>query len=359
MYNIECVLPESMNELKETWLKLEQGDDMTAFQAYRWYESLNRQFLSGAFPGTDRVIYAVCKKDGRAVMIAPLHIKRFGLEFKGYGCAPGTYIFGEWGFTDYLNFIYNDFDSEAAEALIEFALKRKPGRQLFLRQIKKSSRLAELLGKNFSACFSGESCCLEIEKCADYASYKKGLSKSVRQNIRTANNRAEKEDVGLRVELVKNLSEKEAGEFFSIYLARSEQKNRVNFSGSVKQAIAAELNKSYNQKLKRRLERHNCIIDGLVNGGNNDIVCIYAKEKKIGLIYGLKERNGKIRIVLVCFDESFSRYSPGIIAIDKAICSLYENDEFSGMDLTRGKEKYKYDLGGRETQVVSYVVPGK
>ena len=58
--------------------------------------------------------------------------------------------------------------------------------------------------------------------------------------------------------------------------------------------------------------------------------------------------------MIVSFDEDYYKYSPGMIGIFKYIESCYQNQDVPVIDLTRGNEKYKYDLGGTEHYVNYY-----
>ena len=357
MYTVNYVSPAAFSSLREIWEPLGSGADMTAFQSYDWYELLNRQFLSGCFPKSDRAAYAVCYKDGTPVMIAPFHVRRHGIEYKGYGTKPGLYLIGEWGFTDYLNLIYRDFDPAAFDRMLNSARKKFRLSRDFLRQLPEKTALARHLAASGAHLLSDGICVAVKRRDGDYETYLKSLRKSVRQNLRTAVNRAVRNGVDLRIEFKTRLSDPEAQACFAIYRRRSLTKNRAPKDAALAEKVTAFLNSRYNQTLKNRLLKYNYVTDGLVRHPRNFIVCIYAGEQLIGFLYGLKETGGVIRIMIVCFDEDYGWYSPGMFALNEALKQLYETPDFTLLDLTRGTEQYKYDLGGTEHKVVHYLLP--
>ncbi len=354
MYTVKLFTQNDFDKIKEYWKRLENGSDMTAYQKYDWYYHLNRQFLCGCYSPFNKAVYAVCFKNDVPLMIAPMHLVTFGFSFKGFGHGKGLYLLGIDGFTDYLNFIYDSFDGEAAELIIKELSNKYGVSRFYFNNILCDTRLDNYLKSKSICSFISSGVCVEIHKQNTFEQYRKSLSKSVRQNIRTAKNRSEKDGTDIHCEIRSNLTKADAEEFFKIYLSRSEIKNRVDSKGSVKDKILSFINSRYNLNLKKRLKKYNYITESLVSLVNNFIICIYSGDKKIGFIYGLKEQDGKIRIMIVCFDEKYSRYSPCMQGFAYTFEQLYNSDEFNGFDLTRGQEKYKYDLGGEEHFINNY-----
>ncbi len=60
--------------------------------------------------------------------------------------------------------------------------------------------------------------------------------------------------------------------------------------------------------------------------------------------------NGHSAVVFprLAIDSDFSDYRPGYLLITETIRYMIENTDIRNMDLSRGDEKYKYDLGGVE-----------
>ena len=75
----------NFEELEDIWKSLQKGKDMTAFQQFTWAKALNDQYVKGCFGRGESALYIVALKNGQAKMIAPLHIKKYGFEYKGLG----------------------------------------------------------------------------------------------------------------------------------------------------------------------------------------------------------------------------------------------------------------------------------
>ena len=108
-YKTEYYNIENFSKLESVWKELEKGEDMTSFQSYHWYQMLNECYVPKDTPNY-LSIYAVVKRDNEIVLIAPLWIvkKTFKIVNK-----KGIYFLGREGWSDYLNFIYKDFDDDA------------------------------------------------------------------------------------------------------------------------------------------------------------------------------------------------------------------------------------------------------
>ena len=82
MIEIKFFKPEQFDEIKAEWEELQTGKDMTVFQQRVWYDGLNRQYLAGCFKSSEKAVYAVAYRDGAAAMIAPVHVKKHGFEYR-------------------------------------------------------------------------------------------------------------------------------------------------------------------------------------------------------------------------------------------------------------------------------------
>lgn len=349
-----------LEKLKADWESLQSGEDMTVFQQYIWYHSLNMQYEKGCFKGGEKAEYYAAYKDGKIKMIAPMHIKKHGFEYRGIGVAKGVYFIGQWSFTDYLNFIYDDFDPECAQAIIDGIKKKYPRLNIYFSFIKENNSLDAFLKKRFSDSFKGSSTCIQALPCADFETYHKGLSKHTRQNIRTAFNREEKNGIETHIKVLENVSESDAEEFFSIYLKRSESKNTLNLKrDGLKNTVYNYYNKLYNKKLKENLGKFNYVTSSMTNNPCSLLLGIFSGEKKIGFIYFLKEPDGTLRNAIVCFDEEYSFYTPGMTAFFRFFREYVYSEQRGApvtVDMTRGVEPYKYKLGGTEHYLNNYIL---
>lgn len=343
--------------IKNEWEALQSGEDMTVFQHYIWYYGLNEQYKKGCFRKSEAAKYYVAYKDGKARMIAPLHIRKSGLEYKGIGTAAGVYFIGRWSFTDYLSFIYDDFDDECAQAIIDELKKNHPGLAVYFNFIKEGSRFDRFLETKYPESKKESSACMHALPHPDFDSYHKNLSKHTRQNIRTAFNREAKAGISTRIEVFNTVSQKDAEEFYKIYVTRSEEKNSVDIKkDGLKASVFKYANKKYNENLKENLGRFNYLTNSMTTNPASCLIGIFDGDKKIGFIYGLKEKSGIFRNIIVCFNEEYKFYDPGITAFFRFFRDVVynpDNEPFE-IDMTRGKEDYKYKLGGTEHYLNNY-----
>lgn len=360
MIEIKVFSSENFAEIESEWKSLEHGADMTVFQQYIWYYGLNEQYLKKCYKSVEYAEYYVVYKDGKAAMIAPIHIKKHGFEYKGIGSAAGIYIIGQWGFTDYLNFIYDEFDEECADAIMS-ELKKKYSRLKFhFMFIREGNSFEKYLSEKYPEQSIGKTICVQTLPHDSFDEFHKTMTKYSRQNIRKAFNRENKTEMEIHIEELRTVSQKDAEEFFSIYVGRSQKKNKIDLKkNGFKKTILGYFNKKYNDNLKAGLAKSNYIIYQMVNNPDSYMIGIYHGEQKIGFIYGIMEGTNIWRNIIVCFDEEYSYYTPGRTAYFRYFRDiLYADGKGTDMitDMSRGTERHKYELGGTEHYLVNYLI---
>lgn len=360
MITVKTFTENQFCELENDWKSLQVGDDMTVFQQYIWYHGLNEQYLKNCFKSSELARYYVAYKDSKAVMIAPIHIKKHGFEYKGLGSAAGIYMIGQWGFTDYLNFIYDKFDAECADAIINEIKKNYPRLHFHFMFIREGNEFQKYLNEKYESNCIGKTICVQTLPHDSFDEFHKTMTKYSRQNIRKAFNRENKTNMEIHIQEHKTVSKEDAEEFFAIYLGRSSNKNVIDLKkDGIKETILKYFNKKYNDSLKNGLSRSNYIIYNMVNNPDSYMIGIYHGEKKIGFIYGIMEGEDIWRNIIVCFDEEYSYYTPGRTAYFRYFRDiLYADGNGTKMitDMSRGTERHKYELGGTEHYLVNYLI---
>lgn len=159
--------------------------------------------------------YAVIRRGQKEVMIAPLWLTHFSGWRKVYNRTSlhkCTFI-GCTGFSDYLNFIYSSFDGAALDSLF-VALRKLYGiRHYYLNCLKEESCSYQYLRTHCSMHSSVRGICVSLTLPNDKEQYLKMLSKSVRQNIRTAYNRLTTDGLTLPIFVTKMSTENSVTEF--------------------------------------------------------------------------------------------------------------------------------------------------
>lgn len=71
--------------------------------------------------------------------------------------------------------------------------------------------------------------------------------------------------------------------------------------------------------------------------------------KMVAMMQGYCDENRKsLQIPRLSIDQEYSFYSPGYVMICEVLKRMIEDKKFDTLDLMRGCEKYKSDLGGEK-----------
>lgn len=330
--------------LREKWIRLSQGKNMTCFQSYgwnillyrNWHNSLyNRLFSKVVIYETDNII-------------APLIIQKYNFSLKILGRKAGVYFLGTGSYSDYIDFIYSDVNG--LDSLLEYIRKDNKGLRLFLNFICQDSPANKYIPAGTKK-DSGVCVYIKIEK--DIQNYNTKLSKHTRQNLRTALNRMEKDGIKYEYEVrTKPLDNVEIEELSKIHLDRVLSKNKIDNS-SIRRKISSTI--AY-IKLRNTEINNNIIKEAMKYQDNSFTLIVKLNKKTAGYLYGFIEKNGVIRICQNCLNEEYKFYSPMFRACYDFICDCCDKHNYTEIDFTRGNEEYKYKLGGIERSIYSYEV---
>lgn len=347
MISIKLFTLQEFPMLKDDWKKIENGADMTAFQTYSWYELICNQYShkGNLIPG--KVVFAAAYDDKAIKMIAPLFIITLPSAIQKFNIDNGAHILGKWGYTDYLNFIYDDFSEKCFEMITKTIKENFKIRNLNIHQLLPETSLHRYLDKYYSNSLLFEGDCAHIPVQENFDCYYKLLSKNVRQNLRTAQNRADKDNIDIHYEIHHRLSKHDAEEFYNIYCERQYIKNSES-----NENLIAKISGKYSSYKKSKF---NFLTQAMTSLDNGFVLGCYSGTQKIGLCYGVEDENG-IRIPIVCFKQDFSRYSPCMLCIYNYIKDSYENGTIKTFDLLKGNEPYKFNLGGEKFSIGYYKI---
>lgn len=330
-------------QLQTHWRYLEQGADMTAFQSYDWYKELNLLYRKERAKNLFRTWrYLLIMHDGQPVLIAPLEIKYFGIGYKNYGGATrGVYFIGRMGFTDYLNFVYNRFDSKALEAMIDYVSGRYHQSKFHFDRILESAESHRYLCSAYPAEKEPVHCAALIFP-ETFDTYKESLSKSTRQNIRTAVNRAKRNDIQLVHELVLDEDADVKEKLLQLSEQRSKKKaansrREMSFAGAVYCFFADIFRKLFSAKL-----------DVVRVSKNTFSFLVKDGDRIVSFFWGIRNNYlNEYYVILVSVDPEYEWYSPNISHLYLFIEEYYGDDrnDIRLLDFTRGAEGYKKTIG--------------
>lgn len=343
VYRVHSFNTKQFAQLEDAWKRLERGADMTAFQSYQWMELVNEHALhERASRAMVRTRYYLVERDGVPVLIAPLRVHLAPLSPDHQ---RGVHFIGRNGPADYLNLIYNEFDSRAAETALAQAV-RDFGLSTFRLERMLSDTDAQAWASGMPGATSQTGSAVRLILPTSLADYSAMLSKSTRQNIRTAWNRSHKDGLEITVAVSSSLSRAEAEELASI--KRNRETQRFAQRASTRDRFLVKLRRAYfslvfapqdaTVQAMSRTER-----PWVLRVRADDMICAFA--------FGLGDYcrgQRTLRILQVAIEDRFSRYSPGMIGLHSFITGEIEHSRPSWdvIDFTRGDEQYKFQLGG-------------
>ena len=213
---------------------------------------------------------------------------------------------------------------EAADKLATWLIHHR----FALKRISSDSMLAKTLENNGYPPYRKAECCkIIIDK--PYDEWFKTLPKSVRQNIRTAYNRLNRDS--LEYQIVTGNSTQLFSTSLQLYCQRQ---NEAYISGS----NAKKFLKLW------RVQYENPVTKALKKDGTH--ILLYINKKPAACISGfLSAGKTALTVPRLAINSAFRAYSPGYILICEII-KLYHIPGITFLiDLGRGMEKYKLDLG--------------
>ncbi|MBQ0142297.1 MAG: GNAT family N-acetyltransferase, partial [Prevotellaceae bacterium] len=337
-FSIDIVTPIELDCIRCDWETLEKGKDMTYFQTFSWYKMLSR-FVSDCLL-TKTEVLVVRDDNNVAKIIAPLWIVKHSIW---RNIRKGIYIWGIGGWSDYLNLIYLDFDSHAFNALNDCIETRYHLNDFYLNLIPQETELYSYLYCYKDSEVSSVENCVELLLPESIDDYCKKLSKNARQNIRTAYNRIAKDEISFVYIFDDHAADK--SKCVSLREIRVKQKNRI---ASIKHMIKVKLLSLFEYEFPKYLP--------IVDDCNSHIMSVYESDKIVAFFnYGIDAIHNRIVVMAAGIDNSYARYSPGVLLLEKFIREQYKNESRYNIDFTRGEEPYKYTLGGVKHVSYSFV----
>lgn len=340
------------DRLEVYWRNLECGKDMTAFQSFDWYRNINSLYQLERVKNCYRKCrYIIVFSNETPILIAPLEIRTVGVGYRRYGAPRGIYFIGRVGYTDYLNFIYKDFDANAFRYLIDYLHSMYARLPLVFERMLESSESHRFLTEHFS-CRQFPVCCAALYLPPSFEEYKMNLSKSTRQNIRTAINRAQKNGCYLTHELIldENNDIKE-----KLFILNKERLNKKSAKSRKEMSLAGRIYCFFANVFRGLFSAK---LDVLRASRNSFCFLVKDDERIVSFFWGI--RNDYLKeyyVILAGVDKDYEWYSPNISHLYLFMEEYYmkNNDSIRVIDFTRGAEGYKKNIGC-QTRSVSDVV---
>ena len=339
MYTIKYHTLIDIDTLESSWRLLENGADMTYFQRFDWYKmlaTLNNRVSHKCFV----TVIAEVIKDNHTVVIAPLWVVR--KDFGKYN-HRGVYFFSRGQWSDYQNFIYADFDSQAVNELLRDVKKQYDVSNFIFEDVPVKSALFQYINEKYTHLVDEGNVCVEFYIPENLEAYHKMLSKNARQNIRTAFNRAEKDGISFSFDFDdKNVNIEDFKAFREAHLGDKIRKGGTTLKSKLVYFIST--------KILGRGVYSFAPYTPFQNDKSAHFITCRNQEGKLcaAYCYGIDKIHNSVVLMAVATNGEFYKYSPGILSIYKFVIEQMEKKGYSRIDFTRGNEKYKFVLGGQK-----------
>lgn len=245
-------------------------------------------------------------------------------------------------YSDYYDFIYHDdFNTDLVPHIIKKISKNFQAEEIQFNHLNPWSKLLEPL-QNQNDYQISKLECVAVHLQGDYETYLQTLSKSVRQNLRTARNRVTKKELNFdyRVLGKNDVAEIDFQMLKNLYSQRNQHKNEQ--STYWKTRILNFLDHGFS-------EEKDMFDIPKIKETDFSLGLLYLNTDLVAYFFGFREGD-RIEINRVVINDEFRFYSPGLLLLNEYIKTEIPKG-LKTFDLTLGDEKYKYDLGG-ETHYV-------
>lgn len=335
--------------LKKEWINLQKKN--TSLSPFQYYDFVYQLWINyypyilsrHSFP----IIYTIYE-NGELMMIAMLNKQKGGYS-----------IFGDVNGCEYCDFIYGD--NISVRRYVD-KLRDYLNSTIFCPMVLEKSRLFRecCLLSNYS--FVSEKSNVHIFLQNEYKEYFAGLSKSVRQNLRTAYNRLHKDSHRFEIKVIHNIDEITSSEYLcqdGIQAFHECDYITQKITSSEKRYLFDEMIDLY---VKRHSEQYQVQTSPLKRWYLKNLNFSTVSLKKIDIGFssllfidgqlsafmsGFKDQNNTTLIIpRLSINNDFLFYSPGLMLVNETIKYLYNQSTIRELDLSQGTEKYKFDMGG-------------
>lgn len=345
---------DDLTEFETDWKMIENGNDMTVFQSFDWNRLLTEEFLQDRYNKLFSALYVFAVyRDKACKMIAPVIVQKVTAKIVWWGKRKGIYILGTGSYSDYLNFIYDDFAYEAFEGLIAFIKNEFNGLQIHMTYLREDTMMSKYLKSTGKEKLKQTtSVYVSLEKNGE--EYYNSLSKNVRQNLRTAKNRMKKDGIRYEIKILRRIEDLDRLDgLMSLHAKRVAIKNRKVDTDPLHK-LSGILMYRY---MEKKEQRYNIVQRSMCTMKDSIEIIVELNGHISGYLYGLLDKKA-IRVMQNCFDEDYRYYSPmfrGSFDFISQECDE-RNLKVDQIDFTRGGEDYKFKLGGKELRLDHYML---
>ena len=318
--------------VRDAWRRLERngGDQRSVYQSYRVNAIVKKRMPIYALQGKYSTRYVELLEDGETCMILPICKYHGSNRYCSIGRFNGYQVY---------DFIYTaDMTPEKMSRCLAFVLKELNVESLSLSNVPHHSVLftclstPELTPGGYQAQWTSNDN-VTIDTGLDYEQWHSGLSKSTRQNLRTAYNRMNTDGVSRHFVLYQGekMPARVLDQIIDLYCKRHSARYNEQVS-----------------PLKKWYLRHLDFSTACMRSDpDNFYALLYLNDQPAAFLSGMVEKAGSSAIIpRLSIEDEFSKYSPGMVLVNETIQRMIPESNTRYLDLSKGTEKYKLSMGG-------------
>lgn len=326
---VECTTYKTPWPIRNVWKKLYAEYGFSPFQSWisNWWYFLTYHLKGSRLSYQPRFLLFTDKVNSCILPIAVDSKHKRVIDFS------------QGGPIDYYDVISSTRDVDFISKCVDLLKTMYGGYEILFRNVNHDSLLAKALPE--TAISATGTCVKIVFASAQYEDYYQSLSKHQRQNLRTAYNKLQREEIAWHVEkydLDRKMPRSVSRECRRMYDERCRMR-RERAKGTIGNGWKQKINEWKNGKID--------LIDILASRWNRtSSFVMYMNETPVAYIIGMynKQRDTFYVPRLSCNNE-YLRYDAGIVMLNEAIKILL-GEGVKIVDLTRGDEPYKYAMGG-------------
>lgn len=315
-----------IKSIKKQWLELEKCNNIPVYQTYYVQHEIFKRLPVYSLPGKYKPLYCEVIEDGKTVLIAPLCKHNSG----DFG------IIGQFNGIQSYDFIYDsNIGDEKAQEYLDVLLNYLGCEKIHITNMPETSLIFQVVkGCNIiSNVKENSNVCIEFGEV--YDNYYMSLSKHARQNIRTSYNRMNTDSCAweFKYYMRQDIECEVLDSTIDLYCKRHKERYGVTTS-KIKKLYLKKLD--FSTYIQRKSK-------------NNIYATLFINGNLAAFMSGVLDFSNRSAVIpRLSINNDFSKYSPGIVLINEMAKVIINDKSIDCLDLSKGDEKYKYQMGGKE-----------
>ncbi len=322
------------SKLKEIWDEMYQGNEyLYPYSSWQFNGIILRNLSIKPRAFSMKKLFYVYSNDNGPRIIMPLVIKGNKISLLGESVVTNVGA---------LDFIYmKNVKNEDFYMALKELMQLYSGYTVELHRVNERSRLcrffleaADSFKDDFDVDASIDRECVKILLPSTYEEYFRALGRNSKSNLKKIYNRMNKNEMPFELKVFKGpLNDKKVlSDLNDIYCKRAAEREhrQVNFFYKIKKRYFKAITWA-TQEMKEHYT-----------------FCLYIKNTPAAFMSGFRTNFNEIIFPHVATDSDFAAYSSGKLMISESVkwCQQHPDEKIAALDLSRGLERYKLEMGG-------------